>query len=164
MGIQIVNWLYQNAMAIFISAIASLLISKRYYDKANRESVLMTVIFPIVKLLNQRYYTRRDYEAFFEINSSYALKYLRKKERNKLLELLSVYRDVCRYSKEGADTIQFKGDVALAIKQIIKEFGNEKLTNLFEKNETLYSDVSHVVKIDVWICAYIYFCISENGI
>ena len=54
MGIQIVNWLYQNAMAIFISAIASLLISKRYYDNANRESVLMTIIFPIVKLLNQR--------------------------------------------------------------------------------------------------------------
>ena len=101
---QIGNWLYQNAMAIFISAVASLLISKRYYDKANRESVLMTVIFPIVKLLNQRYYTRKDYEALFEINSSYAVKYLRKKERNKLLELLSAYRDVCRYSKEGADT------------------------------------------------------------
>lgn len=101
---QIVNWLYQNAMAIFISAVASLIISKRYYDKANRESVLMTVIFPNVKLLNQRYYTRKDYEALFEINSSYAVKYLRKKERNKLLELLSAYRDVCRYSKEGADT------------------------------------------------------------
>lgn len=104
MWAQIGNWLYQNAMAIFISAIASLLISKRYYDKANRESVLMTVIFPTVKLLNQRYYTRKDYEALFEINSSYAVKYLRKKERNKLLELLSAYRDVCRYSKEGADT------------------------------------------------------------
>ena len=115
----------------------------------------MTIIFPIVKLLNRRYYTRRDYEALFEINSFYAVKYLRKKERNKLLELLSVYRDVCRYSKEGADTIQFKGDVALAIKQIIKEF---------EKNEALYSDVSHVVKIYVWIFAYIYFCTSENGI
>lgn len=104
MWAQIGNWLYQNAMAIFISAIASLLISKRYYDKANRESVLMMVIFPIVKLLNQRYYTRKDYEALFEINSSYAVKYLRKKERNKLLELLSAYRDVCRYSKEDADT------------------------------------------------------------
>lgn len=104
MWAQIGKWLYQNAMAIFISAIASLLISKRYYDKANRESVLMTVIFPIVKLLNQRYYTRKDYEALFEINSSYAVKYLRKKERNKLLELLSAYRDVCRYSKAGADT------------------------------------------------------------
>ena len=100
---QIGNWLYQNAMAIFISAVASLIISKRYYDKANRESVLMTVIFPIVKLLNQRYYSRKDYEALFEINSSYAVKYLRKKERNKLLELLSAYRDVCRYSKEDAD-------------------------------------------------------------
>ena len=63
---QIGNWLYQNAMAIFISAVASLLISKRYY-------------------------TRKDYEALFEINSSYAVKYLRKKERNKLLELLSVF-------------------------------------------------------------------------
>ena len=73
-------------MAIFIYAIASLLISKRYYDKANRESVLMMVIFPIVK-----YYTRNDYETLFEINSSYAVKYLRKKERNKLLELLSAY-------------------------------------------------------------------------
>ena len=79
MWAQIGNWLYQNAMAIFISAIASLLISKRYYDKANRKSVLMTVIFPIVKLLNQRYYTRKDYEVLFEINSSYAVKYLRKK-------------------------------------------------------------------------------------
>ena len=91
MWVQIGNWLYQNAMAIFISAIASLLISKRYYDKANRESVLMMVIFPIVKLLNEKYYTRNDYETLFEINSSYAVKYLRKKERNKLLELLSAY-------------------------------------------------------------------------
>lgn len=104
MWIQIGNWLYQNAMAIFISAIASLLISKMYYDKANRESVLMAVIFPIIKLLNKRYYTRKDYEILFKINSSYAVKYLRKKERNKLLELLSAYRDVCRYSKEEADT------------------------------------------------------------
>ncbi len=34
MWAQIGNWLYQNAIAIFISAIASLLISKRYYDKS----------------------------------------------------------------------------------------------------------------------------------
>ena len=104
MWAQIGTWLYQNAIAIFISAIASLLISKRYYDKANRESVLMTVIFPILKLLEKRNYTRKNYEALFEINCSYAVKYLRKKERNKLLALLSAYRDVCRYSKENADT------------------------------------------------------------
>ena len=80
MLVQIGNWLYQNAMAIFISAIASLLISKRYYDKGIGVSVLMMVIFPIVKLLNVKYYTRYDYEALFEINSSYAVKYLRKRK------------------------------------------------------------------------------------
>lgn len=73
-------------------------------EKNGSPSVLMMVIFPIVKLLNEKYYTRNDYEALFEINSSYAVKYLRKKERNKLLELLSAYRDVCKYSKENADT------------------------------------------------------------
>lgn len=103
MWIQIESWLYENAMAIFISSIASLLISKMYYDKANRESVLMTIIFPIVKILEQKRYTQKSYEALFEINSSYAVKYLRKNERNKLLGLLSAYRDVCRYNSESAD-------------------------------------------------------------
>lgn len=98
------QWLYKNAMAIFISTIASLIISKRYFDKGNRESVLMTVIFPIVKLLEENHYTRKAYEALFDINSSYNIKYLRKKERDKLLALLSAYRDVCRYSAESADT------------------------------------------------------------
>lgn len=44
MWAQIGNWLYQNAMAIFISAIASLLISKRYYDKANCERKIVLCI------------------------------------------------------------------------------------------------------------------------
>ena len=73
MWAQIGNWLYQNAMAIFISAIASLLISKRYYYKAKRENVLMSVIFPIVKLLEQRDYTRKDYEELFNSNFPHRL-------------------------------------------------------------------------------------------
>ena len=116
MWAQIGNWLYQNAMAIFISAIASLLISKRYYDKTNRESVLMTVIFPIVKLLNQRYYTRKDYEALFEINSSYAVKYLRKKEMEKN-ERKSV-REKIREKKDKArgETCKLKGKKRNAVR------------------------------------------------
>lgn len=94
----------EGKTTVVLQIIAKLTKGERYYDKANRESVLMMVIFPIVKLLNEKYYTRNDYEALFEINSSYAVKYLRKKERNKLLELLSAYRDVCKYSKENADT------------------------------------------------------------
>ena len=50
MCVQIGNWLYQNAMAIFISAIASLLISKRYYDQANREKMIYKLIRKLLHL------------------------------------------------------------------------------------------------------------------
>lgn len=98
------KWLYDNAMAIFISAIASLIISKIYYDKANRDNVLMAVIYPIVKILEKKRYSSKNYERLIAINFSYAVKYLKKEERNKLLALLNAYRVVCRYSKEEADT------------------------------------------------------------
>lgn len=100
----ICDWLSNNALAIFISAIVSFVASKFYFDKANRENVLMSIIFPIVKILDSRYYNRANYEALFKINTSYSSKYLHKCERNKLLALLSTYRMVCRYTQESADT------------------------------------------------------------
>lgn len=100
----ILKWLYTNAAAIFISALASLLISKFYFDKANRDGVLSSMIFPIVRILEKRSYSRNNYEELFRINSSYSAKYLRKDERKKLLALLSSYRAVCKYTKEAADT------------------------------------------------------------
>ncbi|MBE5868165.1 MAG: hypothetical protein E7293_04285 [Lachnospiraceae bacterium] len=99
-----VNWLYTNAAAIFISALASLLISKYYFYKANRDGVLSTTIFPIVRILEKGTYNRKNYEELFSINSSYSVKYLKKDERKKLLALLSSYRAVCKYTKEAADT------------------------------------------------------------
>lgn len=100
----VINWLYQNAAAIFISALASLMISKFYFDKANRDGVLTTIIFPIVKILDKGSYNRKNYEELFSISSSYSVKYLRKTERNKLLAMMSSYRAVCKYTKEAADT------------------------------------------------------------
>ena len=64
----VLNWLYTNAAAIFISAIASLLISKFYFDKANRDGVISTIIFPVVKILEKRSYSRKNYEELFIIN------------------------------------------------------------------------------------------------
>lgn len=100
----IFDWLSNNAMAIFLSAFASWIISKYYYDKANRESLHMAVIYPVVKILRSRFYSRKNYEELFAISTSYASKYLRKKERKLLLRLLNSYRDVCRYSEEAANT------------------------------------------------------------
>ena len=100
----IVDWFYTNAAAIFISALASLLISKYYFYKANKDGVLSTIIFPIVRILEKGTYSRKNYEELFSINSSYSVKYLKKDERKKLLALLSSYRAVCKYTKEAADT------------------------------------------------------------
>lgn len=100
----IAEWISQNAAAIFISALASLLISRYYFNKANRDGVLTTVIFPIVRVLERGSYNRNNYEELFSINSSYSVKYLRKNERNKLLALLSSYRAVCKYTEEAANT------------------------------------------------------------
>ncbi len=55
--------------------------------------------------MDSRYYDRANYEALYKINSSYAAKYVKKEERNKLLALLNTYRSVCRYTKKSADTV-----------------------------------------------------------
>lgn len=48
--------------------------------------------------------------------------------------------------KTISDTVQFNGNVELAIKQIINEFNNQKLNILFNENEELYNNVSQMVK------------------
>lgn len=100
----IFSWMYDNAVAIFISAFTSLAISKKYYDKANRENVLMTVIFPIVQILNHNNYSRKSFEKLYAINCNYAIRYLHKNERNKLLILINDYRNVCRYDEAEVGT------------------------------------------------------------
>lgn len=67
-------------MAIFISSFISFLLSKKYYDKANRENVLMTVIFPVIQILDRENYSKRNYEKLYEIKSNYAIRYLHKND------------------------------------------------------------------------------------
>lgn len=100
----IFEWIYENAMAIFISSFISFLLSKKYFDKANRENVLMTVIFPVVQILDSLNYSKRNYEKLYEIKSNYAIRYLHKNERNKLMILISTYKDVCKYDKAMVET------------------------------------------------------------
>ncbi len=97
------EWLYQNAVAIFISSIISLLISHRYYNKGNRDEVFITMIFPIVKLL-EKPYIKSNYEILVELKSSYAIRYLNSKERKKLILLIDQYESVYKYDKFSIDT------------------------------------------------------------
>lgn len=105
----ILNWLNNNAMAIFISSFVSFFVSKRYYDKGNRENLLMTIIFPIVQILNNERYSENKYEKLCEIKSNYAIRYLHKKERKKLLVLMKDYKEVYDY-----DAISVKKDCIMS--------------------------------------------------
>lgn len=100
----ILNWLYDNAVAIIISALASLFISHIYYCKSNRNAVLITVILPIIKILDRDFYKKKNYIELSKISSTYAVKYLRKKEREALYKLLSDYKDASTYKKNLTDT------------------------------------------------------------
>lgn len=65
----ILKWLYQNSAAIIILS----LISMMYYRKGNRDELLMSVIFPVVQLLNKSY-SRKNYDELLSIKSNYAIR------------------------------------------------------------------------------------------
>ena len=97
------EWLYQNAVAIIMSSLISLIISRGYYCKGNRDNLIMSVILPIVKLLKKPY-SRQNYIEFNEIKANYAIRYLHRKERKILLELLYAYEKIHTYSQSGTYT------------------------------------------------------------
>ena len=99
----ILKWLYQNSAAIIISSLISLLISMMYYRKGNRDELLMSVIFPVVQLLNKSY-SRKNYDELLSIKSNYAIRYLGKKERRTLMLLIEQYSIVCQYNRSKKDT------------------------------------------------------------
>lgn len=69
------NWL--TIVSILISGVISLVISAVYYYKGNRSNLQMTVLFPIMRLLNESY-SKKNYKRLCELSQSYCVKYLKK--------------------------------------------------------------------------------------
>lgn len=49
-----------------------------YYTKGNRDELLMSIIFPMIQILNKDY-SKKAYDELSAINSNYAIRYLKKK-------------------------------------------------------------------------------------
>lgn len=93
------NW-YANMFTLFtvlLSGIISLVISAAYYYKGNRNNLKMSVIHPIVRLLDEGY-SRKNYGALCEISKEYSVRYLSKKESEKINALLLAYKEVSIYN------------------------------------------------------------------
>lgn len=88
---------YFTLATVVVSGIVSLIISAIYYRKGNRNSLKMTVIHPIIRILNDGY-SRKNYENLCELVKDYSSRYLNKKEMETINDLLDKYKAVSVYN------------------------------------------------------------------
>ena len=94
------NW-YSNCFTVItvvLSGVISLVISAVYYHKGNRNNLKMSVVHPIVRLLKDKY-TWENYNLLCKISEEYSTRYMNKNERQKLMSLLSAYKEVSLYNE-----------------------------------------------------------------
>lgn len=97
--------LYSNCFTIvtvIISGLISWIISAIYYHIGNRTNLKVSVILPIIELL-QGNYTRENYTSLCKLSREYSVKYLRKKENEALTELKSAYKNVYSYQESSVN-------------------------------------------------------------
>lgn len=87
-------------ISVILSGIVSWIISAVYFSIGNRNNLRASVLHPIRRLLENAS-SWEKYRTLTEYTTDYSMKYLRRKERPIIEELLSAYKDVCRYNYES---------------------------------------------------------------
>ena len=102
------EWLLKNDCAnlftlfsIIVSGLISLVISKYYYKKGNRENLEMSVIVPLCSLLSNGI-NKDNYEKFEQLMGNYNIRYLCEDEKNILIELRNNYEIRYKNTEEDA--------------------------------------------------------------
>ncbi len=113
-----------------------MIISAIYYHKGNRNNLKMSVIHPIIRLLDDAY-SRKNYDRLSEIAKDYSARYLKKIESEKLNSLLLAYKEVSTYN----DVI-VNADILLSYFEYkLKKNGiNPKPVPVEYEGEIVYSD------------------------
>ncbi len=113
-----------------------MIISAIYYHKGNRNNLKMSVIHPIIRLLDDAY-SRKNYDRLSEIAKDYSARYLKKVESEKLNSLLLAYKEVSTYN----DVI-VNADILLSYFEYkLKKNGiNPKPVPVEYEGEIVYSD------------------------
>ena len=174
-----IHWLLENwltIVSIVLSGLLSLVISAAYYHKGNRNNLQMTMLFPIVRLLNDSY-SYSNYKSLCDLSENYCVRYLKKKERNALIELVSAYKEVSNYKEinVNADSLRSYFEYTLKrneieIKYIPIEYEGEVVCYEYPENYR-YMNVDlqdilkkHPIEIEAYECEeaivsiYSYYC------
>ena len=111
---EFIKWFLENWNAniftlftVLLSGIISLIISAAYYRKGNRNNLKMSVIHPIISILNDSY-SRNNYKKMEKISKEYSVRYFKRKELKKLNTLLETYKEISAYND-----IQINADMVL---------------------------------------------------
>lgn len=101
---EFIKWFLENWNAniftlftVLLSGIISLIISAAYYRKGNRNNLKMSVIHPIISILNDSY-SRNNYKKMEKISKEYSVRYFKRKELKKLNTLLETYKEISAYN------------------------------------------------------------------
>lgn len=96
----LVQWFVDNIytnlftlITIIISGLVSVLVSRHYFNKSNIENLKLSIIHPIITILNAPCNTE-NYEKLIALEKQYAIKYMPQKERKQLWDLILAYKDV----------------------------------------------------------------------
>lgn len=98
--------LYTNCFTIvtvIVSGLISWMISAAYFHVGNRTNLKVSVILPIIELL-QNNYTKENYTSLCKLSREYSVKYLKKDENRTLTELKSAYNNVYSYDESSVNT------------------------------------------------------------
>ena len=94
-------------LTVIASGLISLLISKYYFKKSNdvnnRENLKISVIHPLITLLNGAPCTIENYNRLVALKKEYSMKYMPAKERACLANLCAAYRDVAYYDENATN-------------------------------------------------------------
>ena len=111
---KIIQWFMENLytniftiLTVIASGVISLLISKHYFKKSNdvnnRENLKISVIHPLIALLDSTSYTVENYNRLVALEKEYSIKYMPAAERDCLANLLAAYKDVAYYDEDAVN-------------------------------------------------------------
>lgn len=89
-----------TSISVVLSGIISWGISAVYFSIGNRNNLRASVLHPMRRLLEGSP-SGEKYRKLTELSKDDCMKYLSRKERPIIDELLSAYRDVCKYNYES---------------------------------------------------------------
>lgn len=99
------NWFFSNLytniftiITVVVSCAFSLLISALYFHKGNRNNLKLSVIHPICSLLKNEF-NKTNYEKLSDLSRDFTTRYMKKSERNVLINLLKAYNEVTKMNE-----------------------------------------------------------------